>query len=115
MGQVVRPFHGLQSHRPSPASSMISASSGGSTMMQQPGSFVEHQQPIPTLSHNQSDMPNIQDGDSASQAAPDPIPDPVNGVQEPNPHVQELFIEWSSKTNDTTYRYNVSARPRMAH
>ena len=79
------------------------------------GSFVEqaaeqqHGQiptPAPSVLHTHNEMSSIQDGDSASQHPMGPENIVNDGIQEHIP--QELFIEWSSKTNETSYRYNVS-------
>ena len=62
--------------------------------------------PAPSVLHTHNEMSSIQDGDSASQHPMGPENIVNDGVQEHIP--QELFIEWLSKTNETSYRYNVS-------
>ena len=117
MRPVTQHFHGQQSLRPSPASSMISAGDSASTTMHQPPYVDQHMShvniptvPVPGIhTGNQSD--NIRDTDSVSMSQ-QPGPDHDPEVQEQSTS-QELLLEWSSKTKDTTYRYNVSAR--MVH
>ena len=114
MRPVVQSFPALQSGRPSPASSMYSAN--GSIHHPIAEHHEQHSAPVshnttPSLfPQNRSEYPHYQP--DPGLVAPQAYPDghgPSMGSMEQEPNAKDLFLQWDSKTNDTTYRYCVSS------
>ena len=109
-------FQTLQSGRPSPASSVYSAN--GSIhppileQQEQHSSPMSHNTTPSLFPQNQSEYPRYQPdpGLVAPQAYPDGHgPNTVNAVEQEPKNTKDLFLQWDSKTNVTTYRYCVSS------